>query len=233
MAAGVARGPRRGRRSAGRGHVGYAAAHCRLPGTATADRAGADRPTAAARRPGRAGTRSAAAPHRLCGGAVPGGARARPGGGRRAFRALDRPPPRLDRRARYALPAYQASTRVAEALTEIVVAEGPIHTDRLAFLVARGFGLSRVAETRKAAILRHLPRRLRKDLSEPVVWPPERDPEAWTGFRRTPVGVDRPVEHVPLREVVNAMVALTPEDRRGCRSRSCTGRFWGCSAGAG
>ena len=144
---------------------------------------------------------SAAAPFRAR-------ARAGPGGGRRAFRALDRPPlgsiDVLD-----ALPAYQASTRVAEALTEIVAAEGPIHTDRLAFLVARGFGLSRVAETRKAAILRHLPRRLRKDLSEPVVWPPERDPEAWTGFRRTPVGVDRPVEHVPLREVVNAMVALT------------------------
>lgn len=161
-----------------------------------------------------------------------------------------------------ALPDYRASSQVAQALTEIVVAEGPIHTDRLAYLVARGFGLSRVAETRKATILRHLPStatartgccrsigcrrrcmrrvlerrqpaeqrdrlpglhevdhgsircrcstsRLRKDPSEPVVWPPERDPQKWTGYRRTPDGVDRPVEHVPLREVVNAMVAST------------------------
>ena len=105
-----------------------------------------------------------------------------------------------------ALPDYRASSQVAEALAEIVTAEGPIHTDRLAFLVARGFGLGRVAETRKTAILRHLPRRLRKDAHEPVVWPAERDPQEWTGFRRTPDGVDRPVEHVPLVEIVNAMV---------------------------
>ena len=39
------------------------------------------------------------------------------------------------------------------------------------------------------------------------MWPVERDPQEWTGFRRTPEGVDRPVEHVPLREIVNAMVA--------------------------
>jgi hypothetical protein len=108
-----------------------------------------------------------------------------------------------------ALPDYRASSQVAAALVEIVGAEGPIHTDRLAFLVARGFGLNRVAETRKAAILRHLPRRLRNDPSESVVWPLERDPQEWTGFRRTFEGVDRPVEHVPLREVLNAMVAST------------------------
>jgi hypothetical protein len=105
------------------------------------------------------------------------------------------------------LPDHRAASQVAAALVEVVAAEGPVHVDRLASLVARGFGLSRVRGPRKDAILRHLPRRLRKDRAEPVVWPPEHDPEEWTGFRRTPDGIDRPIEHVPLREVANAMVA--------------------------
>jgi hypothetical protein len=106
------------------------------------------------------------------------------------------------------LPDYHAASLVASAITEVVTAEGPIHVDRLATLVARGFGLDRVRESRKDAILRHLPRRLRKDRAEPVVWPLERDPDEWTGFRRTPDGVDRPFDHVPLREIANAMVTV-------------------------
>jgi hypothetical protein len=90
-----------------------------------------------------------------------------------------------------------------------VDAEGPIHTDRLAQLVANAFGLRRVAETRRTAILRHLPRALRRDDVESVVWPDARVPEEWEGFRSTPEGVDRPLEHVPLREIVNAMVPAT------------------------
>ena len=61
----------------------------------------------------------------------------------------------------------------------------------------------------KAAILRHLPRSLRQDSVESVVWPAARVPEEWAGFRSTPEGLDRPLEHVPLREIVNAMVATT------------------------
>jgi hypothetical protein len=106
------------------------------------------------------------------------------------------------------LPDYHAASLVASAITEVVTAEGPIHVDRLATLVARGFGLDRVRESRKDAILRHLPRRLRKDRAEPVVWPLERDPDEWTGFRRTPDGVDRPFDHVPRREIANAMVTV-------------------------
>lgn len=105
------------------------------------------------------------------------------------------------------LPDYHAASQVASAIMEIVDAEGPVHVDRLATLVARGFGMDRVREARKDAILRHLPRRLRKDRAEPVVWPPERDPDEWTGFRRTPDGADRPIDHVPLREIINAMAA--------------------------
>ena len=108
-----------------------------------------------------------------------------------------------------ALPGRAAAARVGAALTEVVAAEGPVHADRLARLVAAGFGLGRVVESRRVAILRHLPAGLRQDDGEPVVWPPGRTPEEWTGFRRTPEGVERPLEHVPLREIVNAMVATT------------------------
>ncbi|GAA1256297.1 DUF3320 domain-containing protein [Pseudonocardia aurantiaca] len=108
-----------------------------------------------------------------------------------------------------ALPTRSAASAVSAALAEVVAAEGPIHTDRLARLVANGFGLNRVAESRKSAILRHLPPALRQDSVESVVWPAARVPEEWTGFRSTPEGVDRPLEHVPLREIVNAMVPTT------------------------
>ncbi|GAA1298257.1 DUF3320 domain-containing protein [Pseudonocardia xinjiangensis] len=108
-----------------------------------------------------------------------------------------------------ALPERAAALAVSAALTAVVDAEGPIHTDRLAQLVANAFGLRRVAETRRTAILRHLPRALRRDDVESVIWPDARAPEEWEGFRSTPEGVDRPLEHVPLREIVNAMVAAT------------------------
>jgi hypothetical protein len=105
------------------------------------------------------------------------------------------------------LPAPSAAAKVAAALTDVVAAEGPVHVDRLTKLVAGAFGLGRVVESRRTAILRHLPRTLRKDDAEPVVWPTDVTPDEWTGFRRTPQGTDRPLEHVPLREIVNAMAA--------------------------
>ncbi|OZM79663.1 hypothetical protein [Pseudonocardia sp. MH-G8] len=90
-----------------------------------------------------------------------------------------------------------------------MTAEGSIHLDRLARLVANGFGLSRVATSRREAILRHLPPGLRRESFEPVVWPAARVPEAWTGYRRPPEGVECPPEEIPLREFVNAMVGVS------------------------
>ncbi|MFC7659213.1 DUF3320 domain-containing protein [Pseudonocardia benzenivorans] len=106
------------------------------------------------------------------------------------------------------LPARHAARQVADALTEVVQAEGPVTFDRLARLVANGFGLTRVAESRKAAILDQLPRAVRRDRAEAVAWPAGVDPTEWRGFRPAPDGVDRPIEQVPLREIGNAMVAL-------------------------
>ena len=104
------------------------------------------------------------------------------------------------------LPALAAAATVARVIAEVVAAEGPIHVDRLVKLVAGAFGLTRVAESRRVAILRHVPTDLRQDDHEPVVWPTGLDPETWHGFRATPPDVDRPLEHVALREIVNAMV---------------------------
>ncbi|MDN5919818.1 MAG: DUF3320 domain-containing protein, partial [Pseudonocardia sp.] len=107
-----------------------------------------------------------------------------------------------------ALPERGAAARVRSALAEVVAAEGPIPAERLARLVANGFGLSKVAGARRDAILRHLPRDVRGDRAERVVWPVERDPEQWPGYRPAPDGQSRPIEDVPLREIGNAMVAL-------------------------
>jgi hypothetical protein len=51
----------------------------------------------------------------------------------------------------------------SSALSDAVAAEGPIHVDRLTKLVAGAFGLSRVVESRRTAILRHLLQTLRTD----------------------------------------------------------------------
>ncbi|MEJ5943677.1 DUF3320 domain-containing protein [Pseudokineococcus basanitobsidens] len=104
-----------------------------------------------------------------------------------------------------ALPRPDATREVRRALQDVVDAEGPVHVDRLARLVAGAFGLGRVSESRKAAVLTALPPKLVVDDAEPVVWPASLDPATWRGYRPTPAGVDRPVEHLPLREVVNAM----------------------------
>lgn len=106
-----------------------------------------------------------------------------------------------------ALPGRAAAATVAAALAQVVRAEGPIHADRLARLVAQSFGLTRLVDSRRTAILAQLPADLRRDDAEPVLWAPGQDD--WTGYRRTPDGVDRPLEHVALREIGNAMTALT------------------------
>jgi hypothetical protein len=110
-----------------------------------------------------------------------------------------------------ALPAPWAVRYVENVLAQVVFAEGPIHKDRLGRLVGLSFGLGKVVGNRRTAILRHLPPSFITDDQEPVVWPAELDLKTWTGFRATPEGIDRPLEHVALREIINAMVAVCRE----------------------
>jgi Protein of unknown function (DUF4011)/AAA domain/REase_MTES_1575/Protein of unknown function (DUF3320) len=128
-----------------------------------------------------------------------------------------------------ALPGRAAGARVGRVLAAIVAVEGPVHVDRLARLAANAFGLERVAESRRAAILRQLPPTLRVD-DERVVWPEGVEPRTWTRFRRTPSSVDRPLAHVPLREIVNAMVVLAGDSAGMSRAelrRAALGVFGG------
>ncbi|HTK67703.1 MAG TPA: DUF4011 domain-containing protein [Pseudonocardia sp.] len=106
-----------------------------------------------------------------------------------------------------ALPSPAAAHRVTAALAAVINAEGPIHTDRLARIVGNGFELGRVVGARRTAILRHGPDGAVRDRNEPVIWPKSINPDTWTGYRTTPDGVDRPLEHIALREIGNAMVA--------------------------
>jgi hypothetical protein len=107
-----------------------------------------------------------------------------------------------------ALPSRWAAQVVTEAIHKIVAAEGPIHHDRLSRLVGTSFGLAKVVGRRRNAILHHMPSSLVVDNVESVVWPADVDPATWDGFRTTPDGVDRPLDHVPVREIVNAMVVV-------------------------
>jgi hypothetical protein len=107
------------------------------------------------------------------------------------------------------LPRSTAAERVVRALSAGIEAEGPVHTDRLARLVAGGFDLGRVTADRRAAILACLPLGALRDAADQTfAWPSSIDPETWTGFRRTGPTDDRPLEHISPVEIGNAMAAL-------------------------
>ncbi|MGY1771049.1 DUF4011 domain-containing protein [Blastococcus sp. SYSU D00813] len=104
-----------------------------------------------------------------------------------------------------------ADARTARAVRRLLVAgvkaEGPVHRDRLVRLAAGAYGLTRVTETRRDALLALLPA---EQLAGDFVWPEGLNRAGWTGFRRQAASADRPLEHVAPEEVGNAMVALCP-----------------------
>ncbi len=106
------------------------------------------------------------------------------------------------------LPRRWASEQVGAVLRDVVAAEGPVHRDRLAKLVAGAFDLDRVSAARSAAILATGP-----DGAGLWYWPDGCDPRTWRGFRRSPVGADRPLDHVPDEEIVNALAAIAEASR--------------------
>ncbi|PZA20477.1 DUF3320 domain-containing protein, partial [Modestobacter versicolor] len=95
---------------------------------------------------------------------------------------------------------------VRRVLTAGVKAEGPVHRDRLTRLTAAAFGLTRVTEARRDALLALLPKNATADGD--FVWPPGLDRETWTFFRRQATSADRPLDQVAPEEIGNAMVAL-------------------------
>jgi hypothetical protein len=110
-----------------------------------------------------------------------------------------------------ALPAPHAASAVRSVIEEIVAAEGPISTERLAKLVASAFDLARVSKDRQEAILRLLPSDLVRQPDEPFVWPRGLDLQTWRGFRSISAGVQRELDQISLAEIGNAMAALCAE----------------------
>jgi hypothetical protein len=103
------------------------------------------------------------------------------------------------------LPATASARVVRRVLTAGIKAEGPIHADRLVKLAAGAFGVNRVTEARRTAILSVLPP---SAVDGDYLWPASLDRETWTAFRRQAASGERPLEHVPAEEIGNAMAAL-------------------------
>ncbi len=103
-----------------------------------------------------------------------------------------------------ALPESKAARAVRKVLQAGIRAEGPIHVDRLTRLTAAAFGLTRVTDARKKMLLSLLPP---STFEGDICWPKDLD-RPWAGFRRQATSAERPLEHVPVEEVGNAMVAL-------------------------
>jgi hypothetical protein len=102
-----------------------------------------------------------------------------------------------------------AARAVRRVLTAGVRSEGPVHRDRLVRVAAAAFGLSRVSDARRTALLALLPA---GTVVGDFAWPGELDPAGWSFFRRQATSSQRPLEQVAPEEIGNAMAAL-------CRAR--------------
>ncbi|HEV7725504.1 MAG TPA: DUF4011 domain-containing protein [Modestobacter sp.] len=119
------------------------------------------------------------------------------------------PKPAGDRQVLDSLTDAKAARAVRRVLTAGVKAEGPVHRDRLVRATAAAFGLSRVTDARRTALLALLPEGA---VVGDFVWPADLDPSSWRFFRRQAAGADRPLDQVAAEEIGNAMAGL-------CRAR--------------
>jgi hypothetical protein len=104
-----------------------------------------------------------------------------------------------------------AKTRVTELIRSAVEAEAPINRDRLAKAIAGAFGLGRVNDDRKLSIQRLVPPEFRRKDDPEFYWPAGAEPETWRIARRPVEGVIRPLEHVSLVEIGNAMIVVAEQ----------------------
>ncbi|MEO6794220.1 MAG: DUF3320 domain-containing protein, partial [Mycobacterium sp.] len=105
-----------------------------------------------------------------------------------------------------------AKQKVRTAIEAVIAAEGPIHPDRLAKLVAGAFGLNRVAESRRKAIRQLVPADYyRRSEPEGFYWPTGIDPESWREVRCSVDGENRPIDEVSLIEIGNAMLVVAEQ----------------------
>lgn len=103
------------------------------------------------------------------------------------------------------LPKVIAKQKVRAVAIEIVEAEGPIHSERMAQLVAASFGVQKLYSSRAAKIVRQARSIGLLIDDDKFVWPDGIDPSSWGEFRPNDSQVDRPFQHVSPVEIANAM----------------------------
>src|SRR5690606_632403 len=105
------------------------------------------------------------------------------------------------------LPYYMVG-KMKAVLQEAIEHEGPIEINRLAKVVARRFGVSRLHAGRQATITRLIAKeQIRKSALGTFVWPKDIDPAEYTSFRRSESG-ERKMEEIAPEEIGNAMAYL-------------------------
>lgn len=97
---------------------------------------------------------------------------------------------------------------VAAAVIEAINAEGPIHAERLARLVAAAFEVRKLSLTRITDIAAQVPKSTVTTEDRAIFWPARIAPDQWDGFRGSLDAEARPTEHIALRELANALVAV-------------------------
>jgi hypothetical protein len=94
---------------------------------------------------------------------------------------------------------------VVKIVESIIDAEGPVHRDRLAKLVAGAFSLGKVSEARRTAIQRVVPSEYTRGDDREFYWPTGVEPASWRAVRTAKRGEGRPLGEVSLVEIGNAM----------------------------
>ena len=97
-----------------------------------------------------------------------------------------------------------ARSAVSRVAVEIIDVEQAVHSDRLVKLVASAFDLSRVNANRAQSILAQVPRLHTRGDEPNVLWSASITPASWDVVR-VDENAHRPMDHVPLREIANAM----------------------------
>lgn len=94
---------------------------------------------------------------------------------------------------------------VKSRIDEVVSREGPVESHRLAFLVGKSFGMSRMRTSRRDEVLNLVPSsQKRHDGSTMFIWPTYRDPKSYN-LVRTDNAEHRKITEIPREEIANAV----------------------------
>ncbi|WP_219813213.1 DUF3320 domain-containing protein, partial [Rathayibacter sp. AY2B7] len=105
-----------------------------------------------------------------------------------------------------ALPAESSRRAIAELVSEVVEAEGPLHETRAAKLIAGAFELNKVSTARVDSIVDCFPEHFRRPADPGFLWPAGLGPDDYDGARTgVYLGVDRIYEHIDPFEAANAV----------------------------